>query len=70
MQGTLTKGGRLSMIDFLIKIGCFVKRDIKFQYIKSSSAELLSTRRSTILILPFSKTSLVYAYSEGYYPIE
>jgi hypothetical protein len=28
MQGTLTKGGRLSTVDFLNKTACFVKKYI------------------------------------------
>jgi hypothetical protein len=26
-QGTLTEGGRLSTVDLLIRIGCFVKKE-------------------------------------------
>jgi hypothetical protein len=43
--------GRLSTIDLLVKITCFVKKDKQFS-IKSSSYKLVSTRRSTVLSLP------------------
>jgi hypothetical protein len=29
-QGILTEGGRLSTVDLIIKVACFVKRKLKF----------------------------------------
>jgi hypothetical protein len=51
-QGILTEGGRLSTVDLLIKIGCFVKRYINIFNIKRSWSKLASTRRSIVLSLP------------------
>jgi hypothetical protein len=48
-QGNLIRRKRLSIVDLLIIIGCFVKKKIAFSGWKN--AELVSTR-STILILP------------------
>ncbi len=40
------------LVDILVKIGCFVKKDKNIFSIKSSLSELVSTRKSTILSLP------------------
>jgi hypothetical protein len=55
VQGTLTEGNA-QYTDLPIKMGSFVKKE---KYTLSGKCELVSARRSTILILPFRKTSLV-----------
>ncbi len=47
--------GRPSTVDLLIKRGDFVKRDKYSFSMKSSLSKLVSTRRSTVLILPLQK---------------
>jgi hypothetical protein len=49
-------GGRISTVDLLIKVACYVKHNI-FN-INRSWTKLVSARRSTVLSLPISKTSL------------
>jgi hypothetical protein len=44
--------GRLSTGDLLIKIGCFIKKGKYSFSVKNSRSEPVSTRRSTVLILP------------------
>jgi len=51
--GNTNWGGRVSTVDLLIKVTCFMK-------MKKSWSKLVSTRRSTVLILALSKTSLPY----------
>ncbi len=53
MQGTLTEGGRLSTVDLLIKVACFVI-DVcnNVCNVKSNLSKLFRTRRSTVLCLP------------------
>ncbi len=43
---------RLSTVDLLIKIGCFVKMEKYSFSLKSIWSKLVRTRRSTVLILP------------------
>jgi hypothetical protein len=43
--------GRVSTVDLIIKIGCFVKNKKYSFSMNSSSSELVSTMRSTVLIL-------------------
>ncbi len=52
-QGSLTKMGRQSTIDLLIKKGCFVKKVNNRVRIIRSWLKLVSTRRSTVQSLPF-----------------
>ncbi len=59
LPGNTQKNGRLSMVNFLIKIACFVKKKIYTFSAKSSLTALVSARRSIVLILPFSKNSLL-----------
>jgi hypothetical protein len=42
----------LGMVDLLVKIACFAKKENTFIGIKSSCSELDSTRKSILLILP------------------
>jgi hypothetical protein len=44
--------GRLSTVDLLVKMACFVKKGENIFSVKSSSIELVSARRSIVLILP------------------
>jgi hypothetical protein len=48
----LNWSGRLSTVDLLMRVPCFVKTVNNFYNIKSSLSKLASTRRSTILSLP------------------
>jgi hypothetical protein len=48
----LLLNGRLSTVDLLIKIGCFVKMEKHSSSMKSSLGKLVRTRRLTVLILP------------------
>ncbi len=57
--------GRLSTVDLLIKVACFVKKVNNIIYTWMSWAKLVSTRRSTVLILLFSKNSLVEPSSKN-----
>ncbi len=50
--GNTNQRGRLSKIDLLNKIACFVKSQIVFFNIKSSWSKLVSIGRSTVLSLP------------------
>jgi hypothetical protein len=43
--------GKISMVDLLIKKGCFVKKEKYSFSLKSSQSKLVSSRRSTVLIL-------------------
>ncbi len=55
-RGILNWRIRPSMVDLLIQITCFVK---KYSFsIENSWSNLVSSRRSTVIILPFSKDSL------------
>jgi len=56
--GNTNWGGRPSTIDLLIKVACFCKKENNIFNIKMSWSKLVSTRRSTVLSLPLSKTSL------------
>ncbi len=56
--GNTGRGGRFSTVDLLIKVPCLVKRENIFD-IKRNWSKLVSARRSTVLSLPFSKTSLL-----------
>ncbi len=49
IQGTLTERERLSTIDLLIKVTCFVTDINNIFYAKRSLYKLVSTRRSTVL---------------------
>ncbi len=51
--------GRLSTVDLLIKIGSFVKLKKYSFSLKSSWPKPAKTRRSSVLILPFSKDFLL-----------
>jgi hypothetical protein len=44
--------GRLSTVDLLIRVGCFVQEVSNIFSMKSSFFKRVSTRRSTVLILP------------------
>jgi hypothetical protein len=45
--------GRISTVDLLVKMACFVKKKVEYIFsVKSSSFELVSARRSIVLILP------------------
>jgi hypothetical protein len=54
-------GGRLSTNVLLVKVACFLKEVSHIFNIKSSWFKLVSSRRSTVLSLPFIKGSLTYA---------
>jgi hypothetical protein len=47
--------GRLNTVDLLIKMACLVEEGKIFLSIKSTKYELITTRRSTVLILPFQQ---------------
>jgi len=49
--GNTNWGGRLSTVDLLIKVACFVKKANAFFNIKRSWSKRVSTRRSTVLSL-------------------
>ena len=59
-SGNTNWGGRLSTVDLLIKVGCFAKKVNNIFIINRSWSKLVSTRWSTVLILPFSKDSLLH----------
>ncbi len=66
-QGIPTEGeGRLSTIDLLIKVSCFVKKVNNIFNTKRCLSKLVSTRRSTVLNLPFNKTSVVVVVSHSF----
>jgi hypothetical protein len=44
--------GRVSTVDLLIRVACFVKKVDKIFNVKRSLSKLFSTRRSTVLSLP------------------
>ncbi len=50
---------RLSTVDLLIKVDYLAKKVNNVGNIKNSWSKLVSTRRSVVLVLPFSKDSLV-----------
>jgi hypothetical protein len=56
MQGILTEGGRLSAVDLLFKVAFGKKVNNIFSVKRNSIA---CTRRSTVMSLPFSKTSML-----------
>jgi hypothetical protein len=62
-QGILTEGRRLSAVDLLINIACFVKEVNNIFNTKRGRSKLVSTMRLTVLSLPFSKTSLVVVFT-------
>ncbi len=47
------KQGRFSTVDLIFRVACFVKKENKVFNMKSSKSKLVSTRRSTVLTLPF-----------------
>ncbi len=47
--------GMLSTVDLLINVACFVTQVNNIFHIKSSCSKLVSTRRSSVLSIPFSK---------------
>ncbi len=53
-------GGRLSTVDLLIEVACFVKKENNIYNMKKSWYKLVSTRRSTVLSLALRKTSRPY----------
>jgi hypothetical protein len=44
--------GKFNTIELLVKIACFVKKDIQCFSRKRSRSELVSTRRSIVLVFP------------------
>ncbi len=50
--GNANRGGRLSAVDLLIKIDCFVKKVGDIFNLKRSWSKLIITRRPTVLSLP------------------
>ncbi len=53
--GNTNQRGRLSTLDLLIKLGCFISKVNNVFNLKSSCTKLVSTRRSTVLILPLQR---------------
>ncbi len=51
---------RLSMVNLLVKIACFLRKEKYISITKSRWPELASARRLTILSLPFGRDSLPY----------
>ncbi len=53
-QESLFERGRLSTIDPVIRVACFVKKENNILNKKAADLKLVSTRRSTVLNLPLS----------------
>jgi hypothetical protein len=52
-------GERLTTVDLLVKVAYFVEKVKTIFSVKSNWSELVTTRRSNVLSLPFSEASLV-----------
>jgi len=57
-QGTLTEGECFNTVDLLIKATCFVPKLNDNLDIKMRRYELVGTRRSSVLNIPFSEGSI------------
>jgi hypothetical protein len=64
LPGNTNYGGRLSTIDLLIKVACFVKKEKYIFNIKMSYSKLVGTRRSTVLSLPLQQDFPGFALDE------
>ncbi len=51
-SGNTNRVEKLSTVDPVIRVACFVKKENNIFNIKMSRSELVSTRRSTVLSLP------------------